>query len=77
MKKKISIGILVTALVLGTIIFVPAFCGSTVADDNSYGPAPNSGDGIPDGSGLDPSDWSSGKGPAPNSGDGIPDGSGF
>jgi len=40
------------------------------------GPAPNSGDGIPDGSGMD--DWpNEGPGPAPNSGDGIPDGSGF
>jgi len=45
------------------------------------GPAPNSGDGIPDGSGMD--DPANGNpdanspGPAPNSGDGIPDGSGF
>ena len=48
----------------------------------SPGPAPNSGDGIPDGSGMDnrfqngdPEGES--QGPAPNSGDGIPDGSGF
>ena len=46
------------------------------------GPAPNSGDGIPDGPGMDNQiqngdpDVES-PGPAPNSGDGIPDGSGF
>ena len=44
------------------------------------GPAPNSGDGIPDGSGWEtvpPTGTNSGPGPAPNSGDGIPDGSGW
>jgi hypothetical protein len=50
-------------------------CASAVAG-NSVGPAPNSGDGIPDGSGLERPDVS-GVGPAPNSGDGFPDGSGF
>ena len=46
------------------------------------GPAPNSGDGIPDGSGMD-NRLQNGKpdgvspGPAPNSGDGIPDGPGW
>ncbi|MBU1048489.1 hypothetical protein KKG90_00560 [Candidatus Bipolaricaulota bacterium] len=45
--------------------------------------APNSGDGVSDGSGFDrvPGSQSDGvgsaTGPAPNSGDGIPDGSGF
>ena len=45
------------------------------------GPAPNSGDGVSDGSGMDaplngnPS--ANSPGPAPNSGDGVPDGSGF
>ena len=48
------------------------------------GPAPNSGDGITDGSGFDtpggPNDAGTGGtddpfGPAPNAGDGIPDGS--
>ena len=47
----------------------------------AHGPAPNSGDGIPDRSGYDRSDWPNddgpGIGPAPNSGDGVPDGSGF
>lgn len=51
------------------------------------GPAPNSGDGIPDGPGWYEDEEMSlfgvvsgifvGPGPAPNSGDGIPDGSGF
>ena len=43
------------------------------------GPAPNSGDGISDGSGWEvpPKGANSGPGPAPNSGDGIPDGSGW
>ena len=55
-----------------------AFCESETTD--AHGPAPNSGDGVSDGSGYDPDDWPNGesaKGPAPNSGDGIPDGSGF
>ena len=48
----------------------------------SVGPAPNSGDGIPDGSGMHSTVGPNGHnnrapGPAPNSGDGIPDGSGF
>ena len=37
-----------------------------------HGPAPNSGDGIPDGSGMDHADQG-----APNSGDGVSDGSGW
>lgn len=57
------------------------FCGSAMAS-LQVGPAPNSGDGDPDGSGMD-SPFQNGNpdvespGPAPNSGDGIPDGSGF
>lgn len=48
----------------------------------SRGPAPNSGDGIPDGSGMPTqpapqSDNGVSVGPAPNSGDGVPDGSGI
>ena len=50
----------------------PAF-GSPYGLD---GPAPNSGDGVSDGSGFEnPS--TPGPGPAPNSGDGVSDGSGF
>jgi len=47
---------------------------------SAVGPAPNSGDGISDGSGMDQrngNEMSPGIGPAPNSGDGISDGSGF
>ena len=73
MKKIVSIAILL--LVLASV-----FCGIVTASNSvvqtPVGPAPNSGDGIPDGSGLERPD-SPGMGPAPNSGDGIPDGSGF
>lgn len=71
--KKICIAIIVL-LVAGMV------CGIASAK-NAVGPAPNSGDCIPDGSGFDQPNRqnqdSSGMGPAPNSGDGIPDGSGF
>ncbi len=53
----------------------PMSCGNIVAS-NAVGSAPNSGDGVSDGSGLERPD-NPGVGPAPNSGDGIPDGSGF
>ena len=74
MKKILSIAILL--LVCGSIL-----CG-TVAAEISPGPAPNFGDGDPDGSGFPipqecPNEASPGDGPAPNSGDGDPDGSGF
>ena len=45
--------------------------------DNSPGPAPDSGDGIPSDNPLIRPDDPNGHGWAPNSGDGIPDGSGF
>ena len=52
-----------------------------VAQAFATGPAPNSGDGISDGSGFTtraPNGTSVvAPGPAPNSGDGISDGSGF
>ncbi|MFC1790714.1 hypothetical protein ACFLZP_04505 [Patescibacteria group bacterium] len=67
--KKILV-ILLTAMVLTTM-----FTGIVRA---SQGPAPYSGDGIPDGSGWGVDDLpSQGRGPAPNSGDGIPDGPGW
>ena len=74
MKGKM-ITILVSLLAISII-----FAGNSIAvSDNGYGePAPNSGDGISDGSGFDsPNGPSSGNGPAPNSGDGIPDGPGW
>ena len=57
-------------------------CDSIVVTDvMTVEGAPNSGDGIPDGSGWDEENPRpgevNGEGPAPNSGDGIPDGSGF
>ena len=78
MKKQIGVAILL-------LVFASMLCG-IVAADTSFGPAPNSGDGDPDGSGfrdVEPPYWPNedspgiGSGPAPNSGDGIPDGSGF
>jgi hypothetical protein len=73
--------------VLLLIAFVTAGYGYAIASDAGHQqPAPNSGDGIPDGSGFDTpngpnnSDSGSGQGhrrPAPNSGDGIPDGPGW
>lgn len=82
-------------LVIITVISLFAFTSGMVLADSSgpLGPAPNSGDGIPDGSGMDSPngggvdapkgvDGNVGSGtgpvgPAPNSGDGVPDGSGF
>lgn len=68
MLKILSIAILL--LIFGSIL-----CGTVVAEV-SPGPAPNSGDGIPDGNQFIQPD-NPGVGPAPNAGDGIPDGSGF
>ena len=76
MKKIVGIAVLL-------MVFATMFVGIAVAE-TSFGPAPNSGDCDPDGSGFDrtepcANDGSFGDavGPAPNSGDGIPDGSGF
>jgi hypothetical protein len=65
-------------------LLVVALAGTALAAE-STGPAPNSGDGISDGSGFDGPNGPIGSaelgsgpiGPAPNSGDGISDGSGF
>ena len=74
MKGKIII-ILVSLLAISVLLASNSIAGG----DNAYGePAPNSGDGIPDGSGFEsPNGPSTGKGPAPNSGNGIPDGPGW
>ncbi|PVX26269.1 MAG: hypothetical protein CW691_01975 [Candidatus Bathyarchaeum sp.] len=71
MNKIVGITILV-------LVCASMFCGIVTAD-NSAGPAPNSGDGNPDGSGFESDHWQNedSPGPAPNSGDGEPDGSGF
>ena len=72
-------------VILAVIIMVLATSGIAYADDSGpLGPNPDAGDGIPDGSSLEPPNGPNGSqsgdgqvGPAPNSGDGIPDGSGF
>jgi hypothetical protein len=76
---------LITTLTL--VIFLAAGTGMVFARGvGEVGPAPNAGDGIPDGSGFDSPNGPNGSdaevgngrvGPAPNAGDGIPDGSGF
>jgi hypothetical protein len=64
--------LLMVAMVIGSL----GIAGTAVA--NGMGPAPNAGDGIPDGSGNDaPYGAGNGPGPAPNAGDGISDGSGW
>jgi hypothetical protein len=78
MKKWISILVIMFSLITFS---------SAVASHGPAGPAPNSGGGIPDGSGFDSPNGPNGEGtsdsgndhtgPAPNSGDGVPDGSGF
>ena len=71
MKKILIIGAIVAILVAGVTIV-------TAGNSDGMGPAPNSGDGIPDESGNDsPNGAGNGPGPAPNSGDGIPDGPGW
>jgi hypothetical protein len=68
------------------VVFTMGVAGVGLAGSDPPGPAPNSGDGIPDGSGMDGRTGpnapdvpgsSSSPGPAPNSGDGESDGSGF
>jgi len=76
MKKATLVILLSTILVVSLTASVVLSEPVANAGADAPGPAPNSGDCIPDGSGLDPRDCP-GKGPAPNSGDGIPDGSGF
>lgn len=74
MKNLIVIGL------IGMLV-VTVFCGFAIAGMKE-GPAPNSGDGVSDGSGLE-EPFQNGEplvdspGPAPNSGDGVSDGSGF
>jgi hypothetical protein len=66
-------------LVFMAMLVVAMFSGSVIAGQGS---APNSGDGVSDGSGMDSAHkvgepTVNSPGSAPNSGDGIPDGSGF
>jgi hypothetical protein len=73
-------------LMIVVVVVALSFSGAAYAAGmDPMGPAPNSGDGIPDGSGFESPIGPNGgagsgsgpQGPAPNSGDGIPDGSGF
>jgi hypothetical protein len=64
--------------VVFVVVSVLMFNYSALANEDGHGPAPNSGDGISDGSGMDGHNGDSdGHGPAPNSGDGVSDGSGM
>ena len=72
MKRKTIV--ITVCLVIGIVVIA----GNAMAD--GMGPAPNSGDGIPDGSGFESPNsegLGNGPGPAPNSGNGIPDGPGW
>ncbi|MFC2038876.1 hypothetical protein ACFLUG_03805, partial [Chloroflexota bacterium] len=66
---------LITVLVV-LVLFALASSTALAASNGYMEPAPESGDGISNGSGFD-GDVGGGPGPAPNAGDGIPDGSGF
>ena len=67
--KKIIVLILV-------VVFLMISFGCMTIAENSPGPAPDSGDGVSDGSGLD-APFGNGPGPAPNSGDCDPNGPGW
>jgi len=70
MKKKL--------IILGIAAMVIAGVGLATADTEGMGPAPNSGDCIPDGSGFEsPNGQNNGPGPAPNAGDGVSDSPGW
>ena len=76
MKKILIIGAIIAIVVAGVAVAALGNQGQT----KSPGPAPNSGDCIPDGSGFVSFDGQGpgyGPGPAPNSHDGIPDGPGW
>jgi hypothetical protein len=75
MKRKLTVFVIAVMFIVAPL----AYGGSDLGPALSPGPAPNSGDGVSDGSGFDEDMpfFGLGIGPAPNSGDGIPDGSGF
>ena len=76
MKKILIIAAIVAIVMAGVAVAALGNQGQM----KSPGPAPNSGDGIPDGSGFVSFDGQGpayGPGPAPNSHDGIPDGPGW
>ena len=75
-----NVTILVTAMII-SVVLIASLGVTAFAEEDKYGhmePAPNSGNGVSDGSGTDGRVGPDiGPGPAPNSGDGIQDGSGF
>ena len=75
-KILLIISIAASILLVGTVS-----AEEIGSSEGPMGPAPNSGDGVPDGSGFGhdsgANEDSPGIGPAPNSGDGIPDGPGW
>ena len=76
MKKILIIAAIVAIVVAGVAIAAAGNQGQ----NKSQGPAPNSGDCFPDGSGFESFDGigpAYGPGPAPNSHDGWPDGPGW
>ena len=76
MKKILIIAAIIAIVVAGVAIAAAGNPGQK----KSPGPAPNSGDCIPDGSGFESFDANGpayGPGPAPNSHDGISDGPGW
>lgn len=78
--KKLFVLAVIAALTFSNAAMAMDFGQSyiVISASGPNGPAPNSGDGVPDGSGMNsPSGSSQGSGPAPNSGDGVPDGSGM
>jgi len=69
-------------MTISILVVASMICGIVSATQVPFGPAPNAGDGDPDGSGMPAEPWANdgapdAVGPAPNSGDGVPDGSGF
>jgi len=71
----------IIVITLVAMLLITLFSACAIASFQS-GPAPNSGDGVPDGSGMDKQNKNGANnadsmGPAPNSGDGVPDGSGL
>jgi len=72
--KKARLAILLSTILVVSLACVYAFGADAGAV--SPGPAPDSGDGVPDGNQyIQPE--APGAGPAPNCGDGVSDGSGF
>ena len=68
-------------MILGFVVISAMVFNFSAIASEADGPAPNSGDGISDGSGMDAPSGDDGNadsdGPAPNAGDGVSDGSGM